>query len=164
MEEELNTEEKKPHKTILLVDDDEIHLLFTELLLNDEYEIFTVKSGKEALKLLDKKHDKKHEKKHDKEHDKKHDKKHIVPDLIMLDVMMPEMDGWEVFNKIKKIAALKSTPIMFFSSMEDKSARKKAHEIGASDFVIKPCDQTDLLNRIKDVLKKAKHKKEKKDK
>jgi len=139
MEEELNTEEKTPHKTILLVDDDEIHLLFTELLLNDEYEIFTVKSGKEALEFLD--------------------KKHIVPDVIMLDVMMPEMDGWEVFNKIKEIAALKSTPIMFFSSMEDENIRKKALEVGASDYVTKPCEQSDLLNRIKHTLEKAKHKK-----
>jgi len=130
--------EKKQHKTILLVDDDEIHLLFTELLLNDEYKIFKVKSGKEALKFLE--------------------KKHVVPDLIMLDVMMPEMDGWEVFNKIKEIAALKSTPIMFFSSMEDESIKKKAIEIGASDFVIKPCEQTDLLNRIRETFQKVNQK------
>jgi len=139
----MEMEEIKPQKTILLVDDDEIHLLFTELLLNDEYKIFTVKSGKKVLEFLD--------------------KNHLIPDLIMLDVLMPDMDGWTVFNKIKEIAALKSTPIMFFSSMEDESIRKKAHEIGAYDYVVKPCEQTDLLNRIKDTLQKAEHNHKKKD-
>ena len=57
------------HKTILLIDDDEIHLSITELSLKDEYVIYMVKSGKEALEFLN--------------------KSHIVPDLILLDILMP---------------------------------------------------------------------------
>jgi putative two-component system response regulator len=122
-------------KSILLVDDDEIHLSITELSLKDEYEIFMVKSGKEALDFLG--------------------KSQIIPDLILLDILMPEMDGWIVFDKINDIAALKFTPIMFYTSLDDGSALEKAYEIGAFDLITKPCEQSVLLNKIRDTLQKA---------
>ena len=128
------------HKIILLVDDDEIHLSITELSLKDEYKIFMVKSGEEALGFLD--------------------KGEIIPDLILLDILMPEMDGWVVFDKINDIAALKSIPILFYTSLDEESAKEKAYEIGAFDFIIKPCEQSVLLNRIRDTLQKAELKKQ----
>jgi DNA-binding response OmpR family regulator len=126
-------------KTILLVDDDEIHLSITEFSLENEYEVFMAKSGEEALEFLG--------------------KKQIIPDLIMLDILMPMMDGWIVFDKINDIAALKFTPIMFYTSLDEESAKQKAYEIGAFDYIIKPCDQSVLLNRIRDTLQKAELKK-----
>ena len=123
------------HKNILLVDDDEVHLSLTELSLKDEYDIFMVKSGKEALEFLD--------------------KSHIIPDLILLDILMPTMDGWIVFDKIHDIAALKFTPIMFYTSLDEESAKEKAYEIGAFDYITKPCEQSVLLNRIRETLQKA---------
>jgi len=128
------------HKSILLVDDDEIHLSLTESSLKDEYKIYMVKSGKEALELLG--------------------QDHVIPDLILLDILMPEMDGWAVFDKINDIAALKFTPIMFYTSLNEESAREKAYELGASDFITKPCKQSDLLSKIKDTLQKAEVKKQ----
>jgi CheY-like chemotaxis protein len=122
-------------KTILLVDDDEIHLEITEEQLKDEYEVHIVKSGKEALEFLN--------------------SSQIVPDLIMLDILMPEMDGWIVFDKINDIAALKLTPIMFYSSLDEDSAREKAYELGAFDYIIKPCEQSVLLGKIGDMFQKA---------
>ena len=121
-------------KIILLVDD-EIHLSITESSLKDEYEIFIVKSGEEALAFLD--------------------KGQAIPDLILLDILMPEMDGWVVFDRINDIAALKSTPIMFYTSLDEESAKEKAYELGAFDFITKPCEQSVLLNRISDTLQKA---------
>jgi len=129
------TKDNNLRKKILLIDDDSIHLSITELALKDQYDIHTVKSGKEALEFLE--------------------KNHIVPDLIMLDILMPEMDGWAVFDRINDIAALKFTPIMFFTSVEDENTREKAYAIGAFDYIIKPCEPTDLQNRIKDTLQKA---------
>jgi putative two-component system response regulator len=126
-------------KAILLVDDDEIHLSITENSLKDEYQIHMVKSGAEALEFLD--------------------KSHIIPDLILLDILMPEMDGWVVFDKIHDIAALKFTPIMFFSSLDEENAKEKAYELGAFDYIIKPCEQSVLLDRIKNTLQKAELKK-----
>jgi len=121
-------------KIILLVDD-EIHLSITESSLKDEYEIFIVKSGEEALAFLD--------------------KGQAIPDLILLDILMPEMDGWVVFDKINDIAALKSTPIMFYTSLDEESAEEKAYELGAFDYITKPCEQSVLQNKIRDTLQKA---------
>jgi len=126
-------------KSILLVDDDEIHLEITEISLKDDYEIFMVKSGEEALEFLG--------------------KSQIIPDLILLDILMPMMDGWIVFDKINDIAALKFTPIMFYTSLDEESAKEKAYEIGAFDYITKPCEQSILLTKIKDTLQKAESKK-----
>jgi PleD family two-component response regulator len=65
------------------------------------------------------------------------------------------MDGWIVFDKIHDIAALKFTPIMFYTSLDEESAKEKAYELGAFDYIIKPCEQSVLLNRIRDTLQKA---------
>ena len=134
------TKDADSRKVILLVDDDEIHLSITELSLKDKYDIFMVKSGEEALDFLD--------------------KRHIIPDLILLDILMPMMDGWIVFDRIYDIAALKFTPIMFYTSLKEESAREKAYEIGAFDFITKPCEKTILLKRIEDTLQKAELKKQ----
>ena len=130
-------------KNILLVDDDEIHLSITKLSLIDEYEIFMVKSGEEALEFLG--------------------KSQIIPDLILLDILMPMMDGWIVFDKIHDIAALKSTPIMFYTTLDEVSAKEKAYELGASDYITKPCEQSVLLNKIRDALQKAESEKRQHD-
>ena len=122
-------------KSILLVDDDEIHLEITEVSLQDEYEIFMVKSGEEALEFLG--------------------KGQTIPDLILLDILMPTMDGWIVFDKITDIAALKSTPIMFYTSLDEESAKEKAYEVGAFDYIVKPCEQSVLLGKIRNTLQKA---------
>jgi len=129
------TKDINSRKSVLLIDDDEIHLTITELSLKDEYEVFMVKSGKEALEFLD--------------------KSQIIPDLILLDILMPEMDGWVVFDKINDIASLKPIPIMFYTSLDDESAREKAYEIGVFDLIAKPCEQSVLLNKIRDTLQKA---------
>ena len=131
-------------KKVLLVDDDEIHLSITELSLKDDYDVFLIKSGEEALEFLN--------------------KSQIIPDLIMLDILMPIMDGWVVFDRISDIAALKFTPIMFYTSLEEESAKEKAYEIGASDYIAKPCERSILLSRISDTLKKAELKKQHYDK
>jgi PleD family two-component response regulator len=122
-------------KIILLVDDDEIHLSITESELKDEYEVVMVRSGEEALGYLG--------------------KSHIIPDLILLDILMPTMDGWEVFYKINDIATLKLTPIMFYTSLDEESAKEKAYELGAFDYITKPCEQSVLQSKIKNTIQKA---------
>ena len=128
------------HKIILLVDDDEIHLAITESELKDEYEVVMVKSGEEALEFLG--------------------KNHIIPDLILLDILMPTMDGWETFDKINDTATLKSTPIMFYTSLDEESAKEKAYELGAFDYITKPCEQSVLQSKIRDTIQKAESRKQ----
>jgi DNA-binding response OmpR family regulator len=134
------TKDNDTRKKILLVDDDVIHLSITEISLKDKFDVQMVKSGKEALELFE--------------------KSKAIPDLIMLDILMPEMDGWTVYDKINDIAALKFTPIMFFTSVDDEGTKEKAYELGAFDYIVKPCKPAFLINRIEDTLQKADLKKQ----
>jgi len=128
-------EDINSRKIILLVDDDEIHLSITESELKDEYEVVMVRSGEEALEYLG--------------------KSQTIPDLILLDILMPTMDGWEVFDKINDTATLKSTPIMFYTSLDEESAKEKAYELGAFDYITKPCEQSVLQTKIRNTIQKA---------
>ncbi|MDR2965298.1 MAG: response regulator [Treponema sp.] len=127
------SKEKKKRKKILLVDDDEIHLITAELCLKDEYDIYKAKSGDEALKCLR--------------------NKDFVPDLIMLDIVMPKMDGWEVFKKIKGITAFKDTPILFLTSMDGEEEKERARTLGAVDYITKPLEMTLLKNTISEIFR-----------
>jgi len=120
-------------KKILLVDDNEVHLVVAEHTLKDKYEIITAKSGKEALGFLS---------------------KGVVPNLILLDVLMPDMDGWETYNLIKGISLLRNVPIAFLTSLTGESERCYASGLGAEDFISKPFDNEDLLKRIAAILEK----------
>ena len=117
-------------KKILLVDDDEIHLLMAELCLKDEYDIYKTKSGDEALKLLC--------------------KNDYIPDLIMLDILMPKLSGWDVLRKIKGISLLKDIPILLLTSV--KGEEEKARELGAVDYITKPLEIKTLKPAIKKIL------------
>ena len=127
-----DTNEKKK---ILMVDDDVIHLTTAELFLKDEYEIIKMKSGDEALEYVN--------------------NNKFVPHIILLDIMMPNMDGWEVLKRIKAIDFLKKVPIIFLTAVEEEMDMKKAFKMGVADYIMKPFNMTNLKGRIKDALKKA---------
>jgi putative two-component system response regulator len=121
-------------KTILLIDDDDIHLTTAELFLKSEYEIYKTQSGQEALDFIT--------------------SNKFIPTLILLDIMMPNMDGWEVFKRIKEIDDLKNVPIIFLTSVEEDTEKKRAFKMGIADYIVKPYNLTDLKSRIRDVIKK----------
>jgi DNA-binding response OmpR family regulator len=121
-------------KKILLVDDSEIHLVIAENILKRKYDVTSVKSGAEALGLLS---------------------KGLVPNLILLDILMPDMDGWETYNKIKGISLLQNVPIAFLTSLDGVREKLYASRIGAADLITKPYEGEDLLGRIKNILEKT---------
>ena len=121
-------------KKILLVDDDEIHLTTAELFLKNDYEILKMHSGKEALEHLS--------------------GNEYVPDLVLLDIIMPNMDGWEVFRKFKEIAKMKNVPIVFLTAVENEDEKKKAFRLGIADFIHKPFNMTVLKDRVHEVFTK----------
>jgi methyl-accepting chemotaxis protein len=120
-------------KKILMVDDDEIHLEMVESVLQNDYDIKSVKSGKEAMGLF---------------------YQGLVPNLILLDLIMPDMDGWNTYTRIKAISNLHDIPIAFFTVSDDPKDIQHAHEIGAVDYIKKPYDKDDLINRIGKILNK----------
>ena len=118
---------------ILLVDDSEIYLEIAKAILQEKYEVVTAKSGKEGLNYL---------------------AKGLVPRLILLDIMMPEMDGWEVFNLIKGISLLRDVPIAFLTTLDGQTDKNHASRLGASAFITKPFKEEDLMASVDAVIEK----------
>jgi len=132
--EKFNTVAGDEKKKLLVVDDDTIHLEMVKTVLTSEYDVTTAQSGKEALGLFH---------------------QGLVPQLILLDLVMPDMDGWNTFNRIKAISGLYKTPIAFFTASSDPKDMKHAKELGAVDYIKKPYDRDDLLRRVEKILKPA---------
>jgi putative two-component system response regulator len=118
---------------ILLVDDSEVHLMIAENILKEKFNVTTAKSGKDALALLS---------------------KGFIPNLILLDVLMPDMDGWEVYNKVKGISLLQNVPVAFLTSLDGEKEKLYASRIGAADLITKPYDSNELLSRVENILAK----------
>ena len=121
---------------IMLVDDkkDQIYYIKTtfEELYGKDYEIIPAESGEKCIELLNNKN---------------------IPDLILLDIMMPKMSGWEVFDKIQANPEWKHIPIVFLTARSDGFA-EKAGEFIAEDYIKKPINVKELKIRIDKVLKK----------
>ncbi|MDR2922676.1 MAG: methyl-accepting chemotaxis protein [Treponema sp.] len=119
-------------KKVLIVDDDATGLVLTKGMLEKEYEVVTVSSGQEALHLF---------------------YQGLVPDAIILDLVMPEMGGWDAYERIKKISNLHAVPIAIMTSSEDPADKAQAQKMGAVDFIKKPCKKDDLLVRVGAMIK-----------
>ena len=113
---------------ILVIDDDKIQLNQAGEILRTQYEVFLVKSAEAGMKLLMKKE---------------------KPDLILLDISMPEMDGFEAIQNIKHIEGCEEIPVIFLTAMDGSNAEIKGLELGVVDYVTKPFVKEILLLRIK---------------
>ncbi len=116
---------------ILIVDDDEKNRkLMSAILEGRGYASDTAKSGSEALNKANT----------------------CSPDLIFLDIMMPGMDGYEVCRRLKEGTTTSHIPVVMVTALEDRGSRIKGLESGASDFLTKPIDSTELFARAKNLL------------
>ena len=77
------------------------------------------------------------------------------PDLILCDIMMPELDGYGVLHMVQKNPELQNTPFIFLTAKTEQSEVRKGMSLGADDYILKPFDPTELLNAIEGRLKKA---------
>ncbi len=116
---------------ILAVDDDPMILFLLTELLEEHYEVKTATSGKEALDLANK----------------------FMPDIILLDIMMPGIDGYEVCSNIRGDESLASIKIIFVSAKELLKDRLHGYEVGGEDFITKPFKPEELLAKIKVFLR-----------
>jgi methyl-accepting chemotaxis protein len=119
-------------KKVLVVDDDAPIREMAKGMLQKDYEVITANSGKEALGLF---------------------YQGLVPNLILLDLMMPGMDGWDAYTRIKGISDLHNTPIAFFTSSTDPQDMQQAQAMGAVDFIKKPCEREELLRRVGKIVR-----------
>ncbi len=116
----------KEKKRVLLVDDEQAILRVLSIKLRvSGYDVVTALNGKEALDLVGS----------------------AKPDIMLLDVIMPEMDGFEVLQKLRSLSQL---PVIVFSARPENA--QKALELGANDFLPKPFDVDDLVKRIQRLL------------
>jgi len=121
---------------VYLIDDDDIHLTTAELFLQDEYEVHKAMSGQEALDYIT--------------------NNKFIPNIILLDIIMPNMTGWEVFKRLRQIDFLKNVPIAFVTSISEDEEKKKAYKMGIADYIMKPFNMTELKSRVKEIRKRFK--------
>lgn len=118
-------------KKILVVDDDAMNLRMAEFILQkDGYEVCKVESGMECLIFLQKE----------------------TPDLILLDVEMPVMNGIKTLEVIKDNDGMSDIPVIFLTASAEKSVITVAGQLGAAGYVTKPFLPQDLLERVKKLL------------
>ena len=120
-------------KTILLVEDDEtLRDMYTLKIEAEGYKLLTAADGEVGLALALSNH----------------------PDVILLDIMMPKMDGFAVLTELKKDEALKQTPILMLSNLGQQADVDKGKQLGANDYVVKASmTPTQVVAKIKSYLK-----------
>ncbi|MCL2193234.1 MAG: response regulator [Treponema sp.] len=121
------------HKIVFLVDDDMTNLTVGKRALTSFYNVYTIGSGKALLVLLEK----------------------IMPELILLDIDMPEMDGYETIKQLKSNEKTARIPVIFLTSHNEKSAVVEGISLGAIDYIVKPIVPIKLLRRVNAFFDKA---------
>ncbi|NWB62502.1 MULTISPECIES: EAL domain-containing response regulator [unclassified Pseudomonas] len=122
--------------TLLIVDDEiQVRKLLETLLRHEGYQTVSAASGEEALQLVAQR----------------------PPDLILLDIMMPGMDGYEVANQLKGNQATANIPIIMLSALSESSARLSGLETGAEEFISKPVERVELWLRVRNLLRLKAH-------
>lgn len=117
--------------TIMIVDDTNINIVILVDALKEEYRLIVAINGPKAIEML----------------------KDQTPDLILLDIMMPEMNGYEVLNKIKQIPTLEHIPVILLSAITDCDFKTKGFSLGAVDYITKPFEIIEVKARVKTQLK-----------
>jgi len=121
-------------KRILIIDDDEdfCKIAKTNLELIGDFAVITAMNGKEGIKLADT----------------------ASPDLILLDLLMPGMDGFEVLNRLKKKESTMAIPIVMLTAKGDEEFKIKASQLYDEGYITKPVEASALKSKIEEVLKR----------
>jgi len=118
--------------TVLIVDDDPTaRETLVAMLEGEQYDLQVAKDGAQALRMLEQ----------------------IQPDLILLDVMMPSMDGYEVCRCIRSTPPLAEVPIILLTALDDRASLLRGIEAGADDFLSKPADRRELTARVRTITR-----------
>lgn len=121
---------KSARKKIIIVDDNVSYLSVVRILLKPYYEVYPTPSASKLFRILEK----------------------FIPDLVLLDVNMPDMSGFEVISKLKENPRYKDIPVIFLTAKDDEVSAANGLELGAADYVTKPFYGPLLLKRISNIL------------
>ena len=122
-------------KKIMMVDDEQDQLLTLKTIFNNsdkKYELITANSGMQCLQLL---------------------KNEEIPDLIFMDIMMPEMTGWELLNRIKENPRWKNIPIVFLTAKGDEMSIGMGG-LASEEYIVKPFNIVELKEKVERILTK----------
>ena len=114
-------------KTIFVIDDNDTNLSTAEAALENQYRVITLPSAQRMFTMLEK----------------------LKPNLILLDIEMPDMDGFEALRRLKENQTFSKIPVIFLTSRNDAKTEARGFELGAVDFISKPFSAPVLLNRVK---------------
>jgi putative two-component system response regulator len=124
----MNASDSIERATVLVVDDTPDNLSLISGLLKDDYKVKVANSGEKALRIA---------------------AADNTPDLILLDIMMPEMDGHEVCRRLKASAQTRDIPVIFLTAKAEVEDEKQGFELGAVDYITKPISPPIVLARVK---------------
>lgn len=114
-------------KKILIIDDEASIRMLLENFLSDDYTVASRANGIEALQWLE----------------------NDIPDLIICDIQMPEMDGYQLLERVRQRGYTRHTPVIMLSSYETSKDRVKSYKLGAQDYLTKPFNPEELEEMIK---------------
>jgi len=117
-------------KTIFVVDDNSTNLLMAEEALSDHYEVITMLSASIMFELFEK----------------------IIPDMILLDIMMPDINGFDALKQLKADPRYSGIPVIFLTSKNDPETQALGFQLGVTDFIAKPFSEQALLYRVNAIL------------
>lgn len=113
-------------KTVFVIDDSATNLMIAHEALKDSYKVLTIPSAEKMFKLLER----------------------VLPEIILLDIEMPEMNGFEAIQKLKSNEEHKNIPVIFLSGSIDEKDKKQGIGLGAVDFITKPFSNNALLEVV----------------
>jgi putative two-component system response regulator len=116
--------------TMLIVDDSETNIDILVDTLGEEYDVAVAMDGESALEAVEEN----------------------SPDLILLDIMMPDIDGFEVCKRLKSNPETDNIPVVFLSALTEAEDRQKGLDFGAVDFITKPFDSSEIQTKVKQHL------------
>ncbi|MBI9049524.1 MAG: response regulator [Anaerolineaceae bacterium] len=121
----------KKYKIVYVEDDTDMVHLMRVILEQNHFIVYTAKDGQDGLSLISQ----------------------VEPDLILLDLMMPDLDGWEIFQRIRNIDSFKKTPVIIVTAKSQEIDKVLGLRIAkVDDYICKPFHPKDLVERINDVL------------
>lgn len=126
--EKMNTSQ---HYVLIVEDDNFLRSLITQKFLKEGFEVFGAVTGKEGIEKINER----------------------MPDIILLDILLPDINGFDVLEYVKKNEKLQNIPVLIISNLSDEEDLERAQKLGAKDFLIKAnMSTTEIVSKVREVL------------